>query len=166
MIKTNWRDAETNDNQRLVAGGYVCRIEDVVDHPEKQYLYIEFDVAEGQFKDYYTQLASSFGFWGGKFFRSYKPKALGMFKSFILAVEGSNDGYAFDDDETSLIGKTIGLVLQEEEYIGNDGNIKTRLIVNKVKTADEIRAGKFRVPDKKCLPKQETFEDVTADMPF
>ena len=33
MRKTDWRNAETNDNQRLVAGGYVCRIEDVQDNP-------------------------------------------------------------------------------------------------------------------------------------
>lgn len=166
MIKTNWREAEANENKRLEAGGYVCRIEDVQDNPNKEYLYIEFDIEEGEFKNYYKQLSASFGFWGGKFYRSYKSKALGMFKTFILAVEGSNAEYTFDDNETSLIGKLIGLVLQEEEYIGNDGNLKTRLVVNKVKTADDIRNGKFRVPDKKCLPKQETLEDVSEDIPF
>lgn len=165
MRKTNWKDAETND-KRLEAGGYVCRIESVEDNPDKEYLYIEYDIDEGEFKNNFTQLASSFGFWGGRFYRSYKPKALGMFKSFILAVEGSNPGYQFDDDETTLVGKKVGIVLQEEEYIGNDGNIKTRLVVNKTKTVDDIRNGKFKVPDKKKLPVQETMEEVSEDCPF
>lgn len=166
MRKTDWRNAETNDNQRLVAGGYVCRIEDVQDNPNKEYLYIEFDIAEGEFKNYYSQLASSFGFWGGRFYRSYKAKALGMFKSFILAVEGSNDGYEFNDDEPTLIGKLIGLVLREEEYIGNDGNVKTRLTVSSVKPAEAIRTGKFKVPELKKLPAEDTMEAIDEDCPF
>ncbi len=166
MRKTKWREAESNDNQRIVPGGYVCRIEDVQDNPDKEYLYIEFDVAEGEFKGYYSQLASSFGFWGGRFYRSYKERALGMFKSFILSVEESNPGYKFDDDESSLIGKMVGIVLQEEEYIGNDGNKKTRLIVNKTKTIDQIREGKFRIPETKKMAIPETMEEVAEDCPF
>lgn len=164
MKETNWRNAKTND--RLPAGGYVCRIEDVQDNPDKEYLYIEFDIAEGEYKGYYSQLASSFGFWGGRFYRSYKDKALGMFKGFLLAVEESNDGYKFNNDESTLVGKLVGLILREEEYIGNDGNIKTRLKVSNVKNADAIRDGKFKVPPLKKLPVEETMEDVTDDCPF
>lgn len=164
MKETNWRNAKTND--RLAAGGYVCRIEDVQDNPDKEYLYIEFDIAEGEYKGYYSQLAASFGFWGGRFYRSYKDKALGMFKGFLLAVEESNDGYKFNNDESTLVGKLVGLILREEEYIGNDGNIKTRLKVSNVKNADAIRDGKFKVPPLKKLPVEETMEDVTDDCPF
>ena len=167
MKATKFREAETNDNNRIVAGGYVCRIEDVQDKPDKEYLYIEFDVAEGEYKGYYSQLAYSFGFWGGRFYRSYKDKALGMFKSFILSVEGSNPGYTFNNDESTLIGKLVGIVLQEEEYIGNDGNKKTRLVVNKTKTVDQIREGKYRVPELKKLKEMpETMEAVDEDCPF
>ena len=54
--------------------------------------------------------------------KSYKPKALPMFKRFCSAVSKSNGNYVFDagvvnSDEKTLVGKLIGLIFQEEEYV-------------------------------------------------
>ena len=35
--------------KRLPAGGYVCKYTDVQDDPKKEYLYMEFDIAEVRF---------------------------------------------------------------------------------------------------------------------
>jgi hypothetical protein len=81
-----------------------------------------------------------------------------MFKRFCSAVSKSNGNYIFDGktnaDEKTLIGKKIGLVLQDEEYIGNDGSRKKRLIVNKEFPISEIE--KQKVPDAKLLPAENT----------
>lgn len=146
---------EAGESRRLPAGGYVCKYTNVEDFPDKNYLYMEFDVAEGEFKDYYKDLQESFKFWGGRCYRSYTERALPMFKRMCSAVTKSNKGYIFDGnehcDESTLVGKLVGMILGEEEYTGNDGSTKTRLYVARETSVDDIRAGKFKVPELKKL---------------
>lgn len=147
---------EAGDSTRLPAGGYICKYTNVEDNSEKQYLYMEFDIADGEFKGYYKDLEERMDFWGGRCFRSYKEKALPMFKRMCSAVTKSNKGFIFDGnehaDESTLIGKKVGMVLGEEEYIGNDGSVKTRLYVAKEVAVDDIKTGKFKIPALKKLP--------------
>ena len=86
------------------------------------------------------------GFWGASFIKSYKEKAKPFFKAFKTAVEESNKGYIFNNDENTFKNKLIGLVLGEEEYVVND-IVKTRLYVASVHSADKIRKGNFQVPN-------------------
>ena len=135
---------EAGSSRSLPAGGYVCKITKVEDVVDKEYLYIEYDVAEGEYKDYYKNLESTKGFWGGKCYRSYKEAALPMFKRFCSAVTKSNTRYIFDGgsqnaDETTLKGKLFGVVLGEEEYIKNNGDTGRRLYISYECDADKIR---------------------------
>ena len=172
MKKIDWENVKANeDSERLPAGGYEVEIKAVKDEPSKEYLYIEYDIAEGDFRNYYKDLEERLGFWGGKMYRSYKESAQGMFKGFLNAVIESNKGFVWDDDEKKLVGACVGLVLSEEEYIGNDGSKKTRLYVSAVKPIADIRAGKFKVREKKLLKEEpataaDSFEAVNADSPF
>lgn len=146
---------EAGDSRRLPAGGYVCKYTNVEDIAEKNYLYMEFDIAEGEYAGYYKDLEDRLGFWGGRCYRSYSEKALPMFKRMCSAVTKSNKKFIFDGnehcDETTLIGKLTGIILGEEEYYGNDGAIKTRLYVVREVPVDDIRANKFKVPALKTL---------------
>lgn len=142
---------EAQDFERVAPGGYVCGITAVEDVANKEYLRLEYDIAEGPLKNYYRNLYNSKGFWAGNFIRSYKDKALPFFKTFITAIEQSNNGYHWNSDEKTLVRKFVGLVLAEEEYEANDGSIKTRLYVVKVISSDKIRKGDFKVPDLKKL---------------
>ena len=175
MKNVNLSSVASNSN-RLEAGGYVLVIKNVEDRPmnsttgKGDYLQIEYDINEGPFKGYYTDMYSSLGFWGGHFIRSYKPKALGMFKEFIRELRHDNPDFKWDDDaendEKSMIGCQFGAVLGEEEYRGNDGSLKTRLNVAKITTVSNIRTGKYNVPDPKTLsgaPKASGVVDTTAD---
>ena len=159
---------EAGTGNSLKAGGYVCKITSVEDVPEKEYLYVEFDVAEGEYKDYYKKLQEAKNFWGGSMYKSYKEKALPMLKRFCSAVTKSNPGYIFDagaqnNDEKTLNGKLIGLVFFEEEYIGNDGSIKTRIKVDYETDIAKIRQGDFKVKPKKLLPDdQKTTGDFVS----
>jgi len=143
---------EAQDFERPVPGGYICSITSAEDVADKEYLKIEYDFAEGKFKNYYRELYEAKSFWGGSFVKSYKEKALPFFKGFITAVEKSNKEFTFNNDETALKRKSVGLVLGEEEYEAKDGTIKTRLYVDQIRSVDAIKKGDFKIPELKKLP--------------
>ena len=152
---------EAGNYEKLPAGGYVCKYTHVEDVASKEYLYMEFDIAYGDYKDYYKKLSEAMSFWGGRVYRSYKDAALPMFKRMCSAVSKSNPGFVFDggkvnSNEKTLIGKYVGLILGEEEYIGNDGNKKTRLYVHSECDINDIKAGKFKVPELKKLKDEQS----------
>ena len=158
---------EAGDCKRLPAGGYICKYTNVEDNPQKNYLYMEFDIAEGEYKDYYKELEERLDFWGGRCYRSYTEKALPMFKRMCSAVTKSNKGFIFDGndhcDESTLIGKKVGMILGEEEYIGNDGAKKTKLYVAREVDVADIKAGKFKIP---AIKKLEESSDKKQDDDF
>lgn len=178
----NYETVQANSGEfaRPTAGGYFCKITNVTDVPldEKtgkgDYLKIEWDFADGEFKDYYKEANEKFGGeWWARFIRSYKESALGMFKHFTNCVEESNNGYKWECDEKSLVGKLIGLVIGEEEYEANDGSIKTRLYVKDVKTIFQIGDKDFKVPELKKIERKDNttgFAPIppidNSDLPF
>ena len=93
MRNINLSNVADSNNNKPTAGGYVLEITNVRDVPMNEstgkgdYLIIDYDFADGEFKDYYYGMMKSLGFWGGHFIRSYKPKALGMFKAFINDID-------------------------------------------------------------------------------
>lgn len=162
--------------KKLPVGGYVVKILDATDVPEKEYLRISFDVAEGEHKGFFAEEYKNDARDGkkwpnaGTFIRSYKEKALPMLKGFTTAVEKSNKDYSWDFDEKTLKNKIVGLVLGEEEFVNNSGKLRTRTYVSAVRSVDVIREGKFEIPELKKLDatkvsnanKQETFVDPFA----
>ena len=170
-----WENLEAQGGEeykRLVPGGYVCRITKVEDNPEKQYLYIEFDIAEGEFMGYGASCMERNGFTPLRMYRSYTDKAAGMLKGFIQDVEASNTSFKWGWDEKTLVGRVIGCVIGEEEYKKQNGEIGTRFNARTKPTAS-IREGRFKVPEKKVLKEQTpavpSFADLSDDdgeLPF
>lgn len=162
---------EAGDFKRLAAGPYICRITKVEDIADKEYLKISYDIDEGEFKDYYTEMRNNHPdwLWVGAYARSYKTTALGIFKRFCTAVSKSNGNFVFDAgkvnaDEQTLVGKKIGLVFQEEEYYGNDGNKKTRLIIFKEFAIDKLADQQTPQPKrlKETTPASDGFKDLNV----
>lgn len=147
---------ESGEFKRLPAGAYNCIIRKVEDFPDKEYLCVTYDIAEGEYAGYYDDMRKNHPDWGniGLLYKSYKPKALPMFKRFCSAVSKSNGKYVFDggsinSDEQTLAGKRIGLVLGEEQYYTNSGDLKTRLYVNRecaVADLEDQKLPKVKVP--------------------
>lgn len=152
------------------AGGYVARITKAEDVPEKEYLRFEFDISEGDYAKYGENCIERNGFTPLRFIRSYKEAAAGFFKGFISSVEKSNPAFRWAWDETALVGATIGVVLGEEEYRKQSGDIGTRLVVARTLTAADVRDGKFKVPEKKTLPAEAASSfavpAVDAELPY
>lgn len=156
---------------RMPAGGYVCIIKKVEDHPEKEFLTVEVDVAEGEYKNYALDTMERAGFWPLKFNRFYGSKSLKFFKAFIEAIEQTNNRYTWNWDEQSLVNKGIGIVFQDEEFEKKDGRIGTRLVPYLFITATRIREHDYIVPAPKLInhvTATPTFEEEVDDgtLPF
>ena len=159
MKKIDWNAVEEiKEFARLCEGGYVAKIIRVEDVPDKEYLLVYCDIAEGEFKDYgYNSEMANNNDWNYiKLYRSYKQTAQGFFKSFLSTLEKSNPRRfavsTFDGNEHKLVGLQLGIVLGTEEYQGKDGDIKLRTYAKTLTTPDAIRKGDFKVPELKKLP--------------
>lgn len=180
MLGINMRNVDAAGGNRPGAGGYVIQIMRVMDNPSKERLEIEYEIAEGEYRGYYTDLKERRGFWGGKLIRSYKPKALPFLKQFIQMIQECNDGapgLVVGDyegiEESKLPGCKIGIVYGMEEYVGNDGKVKQRpdTFGAEFMSLDRIRSGDYEVPDLKPLEgalaaaQSGGVVDTTAQMP-
>ena len=165
---TNVKEA-SGSFERPTAGAYICKITAVEDFSNKEYLKVSYDIDEGEFAGYYERTRNDHPDWAwvGAYVKSYKTKALPMFKRFCTAVSKSNGNFVFDGgsvnaDERTLVGKRIGLLFQEEEYYGNDGEKKTRLIVNREFSVDKLASQK--TPKPKLLPEEPEVGGVDGFM--
>lgn len=169
MERFDFNEVESIGYSGPEAGGYVATIVSAVENPEKKYLAIGLDIAEGDYAGYYKDLFERVGFWGLTSYRSYKPRARGFFKAFIEAVEKINDDFTWNWDETELIGLKVGIIIGLEDYIGNDGKIKTRPRVTDFVTVTDIKDGNFTIPEHvkvKAAPEPAGVVDATEEPPF
>ena len=157
---TNVQEAGAG-SAKLPAGAYICKITAVEDVASKEYLKVTYDIAEGEYAGHFARIRDEHPdwLWTGAYVKSYKTKALPMFKRFCSAVSKSNGAFVFDGntvnaDERTLIGKRVGLLMQEEEYYSDSGEKRTRLIVNREFPVDQLKAQK--VPAPKLLPEEPT----------
>ncbi len=153
MRKINWDNVqESTGFSNPEPGGYVAQITAVEDVESKEYLLIEWEFAFGEWKGENGKTYARAGFWPTPYFASYKEAALGFFKHFKKAVEKSNRGYVFTEDNVQgLRGRYFGVVLGEEEYQKKDGTIGTRLKAVNSASIKDIQTGNFKVPKKKLL---------------
>lgn len=145
----------TADRERLAPGGYVLKITDVEDFPNKEYLRIIYDIAEGPEAGRYADEWGTEHPYAHAYLRSYKAEEwiVRRFKAFINAVEASNEGFKWAWNESKLEGLIFGAVLALEEYENDRGEVKTRLYIPAVMSAERIRTGDYTVPDIKKLPR-------------
>ena len=74
-----------------------------------------------------------------------------MLKSFITAVENSNNGFTYDWNKEidQLKGKKVGLVFGLEEYTDNEGKTKTATKLNQFRSIDKVDS--VKIPKVKLL---------------
>ena len=170
--------------ETLPAGGYKCTIRKVVCEKTtqgKEYLKIGFDIAEGEYKDFYQRKFDNdmrspeerkwSGIWT-VFTEGYNPGTTNpKFKGLITSVEASNANFKFDFDEQKLVGKKVGLVFREEEFEGQDGQVHTSVKPFFAVSYDKAEEAKTPNP-KKLAEKGEAFEEFASasdsndDLPF
>lgn len=151
--------------QTLPKGGYTMRVlgATVEENSIGQYVKIQMDVAEGEFRDFFRRDYENQQTEDKKWHCNYLlnvPKDDGTeqdgwtkrkFKTFTEALEESNPGYHFDWDEGKFKGLLIGGLFNERQYEKNDGSVGTSINLAMVCKVENIRTGRYTLPKDKLL---------------
>ncbi len=164
MRHVNWGSVTASgdgDFKRLEPGPYVAKVVTMTDKPEKEYVELVYDIAEGPRAGFYSDNWGLQHPYAHHIFLSYKDKALGMLKGRLEAIQASNPGFdpfaAWDAGRLDMFaGRVLGINLQEEEYERSDGETGTRLNVCQVVPAQDVRDGKVKPRAKKTLDGKAT----------
>lgn len=164
---SNYGEARAMTGSRaLAAGGYVLGIisaQEKISNSGKPMLALQIDIAEGEERGYFTDLAqsNSNGKWPGTgIYYIMLPEdpnvpaddqTLRRLKGIIAAIEESNPGYTWNWDERTLRGKKIGSLWRREEFITQQGNSAWSTKCCVLLPVDKIRSGEFQVPKDKPL---------------
>lgn len=165
----NWNEVqEFTDRQKLPLGAYVCKVKQakVVDNDYGSQLAILFDISEGEYagffnKDYASNTAQDKK-WRG-LLRVWLPKDDGTdndemtkrsFKGMTTSFEKSNPGYQWDWNESSLVGKTVGILFRNEEWEYNGKNGWAVRPFRAI-SADTVRSEEYTLPKDKPLKNKQ-----------
>ena len=166
------------EREKLPAGGYVAKImsAEEVSYSWGSVLLISFDIAEGEYKDFfrkdYQENANEDKKWRGTY-RLRIPKDDGsekdgwtknIFGGAMWAVEESNQGYAWNWDDKILKGKMVGVLFRNKEWEMN-GNTGWTTECCKLESVEDIRNGKFRMPKDKPLDNKTESSNASDFVP-
>lgn len=149
----------------LPKGGYILKImgAEVCENQNGQYIKISCDVAEGEYRSFFTHEYTNQQQEDKKWHCNYLlnvPNDDGTerdgwtkrrFKTVTEALESSNAGYHFDWDEKKFKGKLIGGLFNEREYQKNDGGVGKAINLAQLCSVEKIRSGNYKLPDDKLL---------------
>lgn len=177
-----------SSSEPLPAGGYVAKImnAEVKEYSWGEVLVISFDIAEGEYKDFfatqYRENTNEDKKWKGNFRLTVPQEGNQYFESqkktfgnCFACIEESNSGYHWNWNEAELKGKIVGVLFRNKEW-EMDGNTGWTTECCTFTTADDVRNGKFKMPKDKPLknkpaptnPVPANFEEIDTDddLPF
>lgn len=164
----------------LPAGGYVCKVFNAELTKSKAgnlMLVLFIDVAEGDFQGHFKAAADrvknfdtskqwdNSGIYRQLLF-SNDNKVAPFFKGLLTCFEKSNPNLKLNlaNFETSVLrGCLCGFVFASEEYTKKNGEVGTRTFAKFPRTIDDIRDGKFTVPELKKLQNNSTPANTAKD---
>lgn len=176
MIKPqNWETVEAapefGEREKLALGGHIVVIKrayEYVGMTGNESLKIEIDIADGEqkgfFQKQYDENTNSDKKWpsAGCKYISLKEENLPMFKGFITTVENSNAGYTWNFDEKTLTGKKLVGVFGLEEYLDNEGKLKTATKLTQFRSLDKLN--EIKIPKVKTLKNEYVdYEEYVAN---
>ena len=157
----NWEELVKDGDEvvsfdSLPIGPQICKILVVEDKSDKEYLKIQFDIADGDFKGHFKDQKEQFknDDWpsGGTGYRSYKSTAYSFFTAFIIAVERSNPKFKWDWDEQKLVNMLFVANFGEEDYLDEVTNeIKTSIKCREFRSIKALKEGTIKPLKKKEL---------------
>ena len=176
-------------SEPLPAGGYVAKILNakVEEYSWGEVLVISFDIAEGEYKDFfskqYKENTREDKKWKGNFrltvpqeSNQYFDSQKRTFGNAIWAIEESNPGYHWDWDENALKGNMVGVLFRNFEY-DVDGNQGWSTECCTFVSVEDVRTGNFKQPKDKPIRNKATNnatasnftvidDDSLSDLPF
>ena len=151
--------AVMGEQEVLEPGGYICKIlkaEIKESSSGKEMMVINYDIAEGDRKDFfankYRNNTNENKKWQGVYYQLTEDNSTKFFKGMITAIEKSNEGYKFKFDETTLKGKLFGGIFGREEYFNiNTGKQQFSTKLLWIRNIDTIKSGNFETPADKLM---------------
>ena len=159
---SNYKNARVYNNNggQIPAGGYECVVKNVkyAKYDWGDRIEMAFDVTAGDFQNFFQDKfdadTSENNKWKGVF-RLSVPKddgsqedgwTMNRFKTTMDHFEKSNDGYVWNWDESTLKGKSIGIIFRTR-YTNINGRNISYSEACRTASIDDIRSGNFKVPD-------------------
>ena len=175
-------------SEPLPAGGYVAKILNakVEEYSWGEVLVISFDVAEGEYKDFfskqYKENTREDKKWKGNFrltvpqeSNQYFDSQKRTFGNAIWAIEESNPSFRWAWDENALKGKMVGVLFRNFEWAMEDRTGWSTEACTFV-SVEDVRTGNFKQPKDKPLRNKATnnapastftvIDDSADDLPF
>lgn len=168
-------------SESISPGAYVVQIKSVEIDNKYNRLVLEVDICEGDKAGYYTRLNERAGFWGLKISLYLDEKSRWKFAKTIDALVESNLNFEWDydgeNDEQKMVGQRIGIVARLKEYMGNDGQKKSKIVPYSTISVNDVHSGNYTIPEPIRLDATEFSGDVVDttsgfgpvtddDMPF
>lgn len=155
-------------NEPLPAGGYVAKILNakVDEYSWGEVLVISFDIAEGDYKDFFAKQyqanTNEDKKWKGNFRLTVPQESNQYFESqkrafgnALACIEESNSGYHWNWNEAELKGKLVGVLFRNKEWEMNEKTGWTTEACTFV-SVDEIRTNTYKMPKDKPLANKPT----------
>ena len=187
--KSNRKSSGGNFAQ-LPKGNYVCKILSVAEHTSKTgkpMLKIAFDIAEGEYADFYKKKFDDDDREDKKWpadavYYMMIPSdgcqefIIDQYDTFWANVEDSNNGYVWAGNEKTVKGKTFGGIFRIEQSQSDSGQVYDHTRLFKTAIAQDIRDGKVTwVPKDKLVDGGKAAgsddfmavpDDAPVDLPF
>ena len=175
-------------SEPLPAGGYVAKILNakVEEYSWGEVLVISFDIAEGEYKDFfskqYKENTREDKKWKGNFrltvpqeSNQYFDSQKRTFGNAIWAIEESNPSFKWAWDENALKGKMVGVLFRNYEY-DVEGRQGWSTECCTFVSVEDVRTGNFKQPKDKPLRNKAAnnihtsnfsdLDDLDAELPF
>ena len=176
-------------SEPLPAGGYVAKILNakVEGYSWGEVLVISFDIAEGEYKDFfskqYKENTREDKKWKGNFRltvpnegNQYFESQKRTFGNAIWAIEESNPSFRWAWDENALKGKMVGVLFRNFEWAMGDRTGWSTECCTFV-SVEDVRTGNFKQPKDKPIRNKATNnapapnftvldDDSLGDLPF
>lgn len=186
--RSNRGNAKTYTSFELLPkGAYVIALKAVKEEKNRNgsgsHLRIRFDIAEGEYKDFYKKQfeanTNEDPKWPNDAIYTLSvpddnsPEwMLSQWDTFWTHVEDSNPGYIFDGDEKKIAGKVVGGLFHIEQSEYND-NVYDHTRLKWTRPAQDVRDGKYgKLPKDKLIASKpaapaldNSFVDIPDDAP-
>lgn len=162
----------------LPKGNYVCKIIQAGEYKSnkgKDMIKIAFDIAEGEYKDFYKKKFEADERqdkkWPGDAIY-YMTIPTDNCESYIVDqwdefwgnIEESNNGYVFDGNEKTIKGKIFGGIFRNEPSQSDSGQVYDHIRLYRTRLAQDVRDGKVTwVPKDKELKRNKNVSSGTDD---
>ena len=193
LFGKNYNDVQVGGEFKVLpGGGYICRILSAkmgVNSDGLPMIEVAIDISDGEYAQYFHNLYRSrmsndpntkYPYNGVLRITAVDEEGNTKknFKSFVTSVEKSNDCELPRHDEAflkALKDKTVGVLYQREEYLGNDGKTHWSTKPKWFRDVETIESGRFTVPEDVPLPdtygtgfskSADSFNAAEDDIPF